>query len=303
MCVNPKFGFLVTDSFRSGLIKRSVHFCTKEHYLYMLENVDIYKNEYHSEPMTFPCGRCPECCMEHADAWAYRIMNEASQYDDNCFITLTYANTDNVNYDNASLQKKDVQDFVKRLRERIRRASGKKIRFFCCGEYGEKKQRPHYHIIIFGWKPNDLKYFKTINKHIVYTSEFVRDVWKWGFITVSEVELETALYSALYMQKLLPKQVGKSEPFLLMSTNPGIGYNFLINNIDNLILTDKIIVNGHTCKLPRYYLRVLEDKLLLDTSTLRKNRSIKSELAASSLDFSGKIEIYKKLYNWFIPDT
>jgi hypothetical protein len=37
---------------------------------------------------------------------------------------------------------------------------GGKIRFFHCGEYGDKTRRPHYHALIFGYGFPDKKIFK-----------------------------------------------------------------------------------------------------------------------------------------------
>ena len=41
--------------------------------------------------------------------------------------------------------KKEGIDFIKRLRARV----GAPIRYFACGEYGDKFSRPHYHVIFF----------------------------------------------------------------------------------------------------------------------------------------------------------
>ena len=39
-----------------------------------------------------PCGKCPMCLQARAREWSLRCMQEASQYEHNCFITLTYDN-------------------------------------------------------------------------------------------------------------------------------------------------------------------------------------------------------------------
>ena len=88
-----------------------------------------------------PCGKCLECRIQHARAWADRCVVEAKQYDDNYFVTLTY--------DDAHLPAKnslvpdDLQKFMKRLRKHF---PNNKIRFFACGEYGDTSWRPHYHL-------------------------------------------------------------------------------------------------------------------------------------------------------------
>jgi hypothetical protein len=49
--------------------------------------------------------------------------------------------------EDGSLNVAHFQKFMKRLRDRIKPL---KIRFFHCGEYGDKTRRPHYHALIFG---------------------------------------------------------------------------------------------------------------------------------------------------------
>lgn len=65
-------------------------------------------------------------------------MLEAAQYEDNCFITLTY--DDEHLPLGMSLVPKDLQDFLKRFRSRI---APIKVRYYGVGEYGDQTQRPH----------------------------------------------------------------------------------------------------------------------------------------------------------------
>lgn len=37
-----------------------------------------------------PCGQCIGCRLERSRQWAMRCVHEASLYEKNCFITLTY---------------------------------------------------------------------------------------------------------------------------------------------------------------------------------------------------------------------
>lgn len=55
------------------------------------------------------CGQCIGCRLERARQWAVRIMHEASLYNVNSFVTLTYANAP------VSLVHRDYQLFQKRL--------------------------------------------------------------------------------------------------------------------------------------------------------------------------------------------
>lgn len=60
------------------------------------------------------CGQCIGCRLELSRMWAVRCVHEASLYDENCFITLTYRPED-LPLD-GSLNKVHFQKFMKRLR-------------------------------------------------------------------------------------------------------------------------------------------------------------------------------------------
>lgn len=58
-----------------------------------------------------------------------------------CFVTFTY-NEENLP-PNRSLRRKDMTDYWKRLRKSLE-GTGKKIKYYMCGEYGDQFERPHY---------------------------------------------------------------------------------------------------------------------------------------------------------------
>lgn len=119
----------------------------------------------------FPCGHCPNCRKAKSNEWSFRISLESLSWNDLAFVTLTY-NNDNCPED-YSLVPSHLSSFVKRLRRRIERqgVSGK-IRYYGVGEYGDKFGRPHYHLIIFGLKPEDF--------HLVNLS------WNMGLVDVQK---------------------------------------------------------------------------------------------------------------------
>lgn len=93
---------------------------------------------------TYPCGKCLSCRIAKSREWSARLIHELGDWQEAVFVTLTY--DDEHLPPNHSLVKKDLQKFFKRLR----RYYQKPIRYFACGEYGEKTNRPHYHAIIYG---------------------------------------------------------------------------------------------------------------------------------------------------------
>lgn len=211
----------------------------------------LYPNyiKVHQHYQAVPCGKCMECLVAKSNEWAVRIMLEASLYEENCFLTLTY-NDDNLPA-GGLLVKRDHQLFMKSFRKAI---SPRKIRFFCSGEYGGRFQRPHFHYIIFNWSPPDTYPWRT-RDGIVYRSDFVADIWKKGFVSVGDVEYKSAFYCAKYMQKFAApdKEV---QPFLCMSNRPGIG----AFAVDPDILHGKgIYLDGRKCNVPRYFIKRLEN--------------------------------------------
>ena len=66
--------------------------------------------------LQIPCGQCVECRLKRSREWAVRCMHEASLHRDNCFLTLTYSDD---KLRSPSLQYKDFQGFMKRLRSRF----------------------------------------------------------------------------------------------------------------------------------------------------------------------------------------
>ena len=102
------------------------------------------------------------------------------------FITLTYDDA-HLPY-NQSLSVRDFQLFMKRLRKEF----GSGVRFFHCGEYGEKTGRPHYHAILFNCDFKDKKIHTVRNGHRVYVSQQLNDIWGNGLTEIGSVTFESA---------------------------------------------------------------------------------------------------------------
>lgn len=192
--------------------------------------------------LALPCGKCLGCKVERAQLWTLRIMHEASLYDENGFLTLTYADQ-NLPYGTVpTLSKRDVQLFNKRARK------GRPFRFFAVGEYGEQTARPHYHLITFGWLP---KFTSQVTARTWQSSE-VDEAWGLGNATVGQVSAASAAYVAGYVQKKLhcKDYVGRAPTFSLMSQ--GIGKRWYEQYSSDL---DKgyIVSEGRKVRIPRYY--------------------------------------------------
>lgn len=210
-------------------------------------------SSWRGEQIDLPCGQCVGCRLERSRQWAVRCMHEASLYDQNCFITLTY--DDSFLPDNNSLQLKDFQLFMKRLRKRF----GSGIRYYHCGEYGGELGRPHYHALLFNHDFDDRKFFSERSGNRLFTSDSLSSLWEKGFSTVGAVTFESAAYVARYvMKKVTGKKAedhyGQRSPeYTTMSRRPGIGKDWIRKFMGDVYPRDNVVVRSHSTRPPRFY--------------------------------------------------
>lgn len=173
----------------------------------------------------------------------------------------------------GSLNRKTHQKFMKRLREKL----GVPIRFYMCGEYGEKLGKPHYHYLIFGYAFPDKYYWKTSKSgEKLYRSPTLEKLWPFGNAWIGDVTYESCAYVAAYVMKKIngnqadwhyrrTDEYGQDywlEPeFALMSRGGRRGRGLAAEWLDefrtDVYTDDAVIRNAVKCKPPRYY-----DKLL-----------------------------------------
>lgn len=224
--------------------------------------------------LDIPCGRCYECLQNYSKEWSYRCYCESLYHDECCFITLTYKDSP------VTLIKKDYQLFLKRLRKKI---YPKKIKYFACGEYGSKGKRPHYHLIIFGYRPPDLEFFFNSGRDKIYKSKELQALWSLGFVVVGDVSLNSTKYCAKYLQKLSASPPGCIGAFTAMSK--GIGEQYFLDNYLKLKETDKIYTSSGYIKLPRYFYKLDSKYLLADSKSLEnKERRLNNALRLQRSD-------------------
>lgn len=206
-----------------------------------------------------PCGKCDACQLAAARNWAHRCLMEAYYSHDNWFVTLTF----DERFCPGLVDKKDLSSFMKRLRSAL---SLEGIRFFACGEYGEKSGRPHYHVILFDCPLKDLRLLDASKG--LFVSPTVERCWPFGFHSIAEVTPEAISYVARYTSKKSPGRKG----FLQMSRRPGIGCRYLLDHKDAYKLDYlPLFVNGSLKRLtpPRYYEKLFPE---LDWPTIKARR-------------------------------
>lgn len=212
-------------------------------------------------------------------------MHELKSHPDagSAFLTLTYDNK-HLPY-GYTLQKPDYQNFLKRLRK----ITGPGLRFFGCGEYGEKFGRPHYHIILFNYRPPDCKLYTRGAEHNLYTSQIIDSTWQNGEVKIGDVTFDSCAYTARYCMKKQNGPQGKAKYTWVTefgdkvtrspefsTRSQGIGLDYYKKYQTEILTHDNIIMNGLEVSIPRYYDKkteetdanmrrgTLSDKTLLD---------------------------------------
>lgn len=235
------------------------------------------------------CGRCIGCLLQRGRDWTVRCLHEARLHESSLFLTLTY-DDDHLFVPDAhpSLNPIDMTLFFKRLRK-----AGHRVRYFYCGEYGERTDRPHYHAIVFGLQLSDLKESFKRNGYKYFTSRFLDDVWKLGSVVVSDVTPDSVAYTAGYCLKKLYgpdatlwyAQRQTIPPFVRMSRRPGIGADYFSRYKMDMRNDYTMLSSTFKSKLPRFY-----DKLLKvsDSDDLERRKAARKDRAWSQLSEQSK---------------
>lgn len=231
------------------------------------------------KPIKLPCGQCIGCRLERSRQWAVRCNHEASLYENNCFITLTY--DDHHLPSDGSLHKEHFQKFMKRLRKKF---PGSKIRYFHCGEYGDELSRPHYHAILFNFDFQDKEVWKIKQGNTLYRSATLEKLWTFGYSTIGDVTFESAAYVARYCtKKVTGKEAeahyGDKQPeYTTMSRRPGIAADWFKKYSSDVYPSDQIVIrNNIRCKPPRYYDNLYEVDNPNEMSKIKIKRKTRAE--------------------------
>ena len=214
-----------------------------------------------------PCGQCLGCRLRNSHDWALRCTHEASLHKFNCFVTLTY-DQHHLPAD-QSVSAAEWKRFADRLRQRIG-----PFRYMMCGEYGDKKLRPHYHALIFSTAFVDDRYPSPRARpgQITYESPTLSKAWPFGFAEFGGVSWESARYVAGYVTKKRRERRlgGAPEPrytrtygpyswqvkpeFGNASRRPGIGRAWIERYWQDVYPADRVVTpDGREAKPPKYY--------------------------------------------------
>lgn len=223
--------------------------------IHIIKNLD---KEKFPDGLNVPCGSCLACKEEIAKEYTLRFQHERIEknYHKLAFLTLTY-NAENLPINNwhMTLRKKDIQLYLKRTREKLRRDmkdTNQKLLNYCyylSGEYGEEGDRPHYHIVL-----------AYNNKRIL--NEFVKQ-WetKKGFVKCFErATIQSVYYTIGYVDKKIGLYgVGKDREQLFRKFTKGMGKEHLLKNAELINKQMYCRLSKFKIGIPRYYKKKLSE--------------------------------------------
>lgn len=223
------------------------------------------KNPVRQERAPVPCGKCPNCKKRRVASWIFRLQEEEKRSSSAHFVTLTYDSRFIPISEGGwmTLSKRHLELYFKRLRKR----AGKGIKYYAVGEYGSRRGRPHYHMIVFN-VPDTQMYVDAWNGFgmDLPPEEMAKyDVKKSGHaagsVFVGSVSGASIAYTLKYIDKdtfreKREKDDDRLREFSLMSK--GLGSNFVTSpmvryyhsDISRLYVTGR---GGHRLPMPRYY--------------------------------------------------
>lgn len=228
--------------------------------------------------MQVPCGKCLGCLKKKQSDLAIRVSEEMDHSSCAVFLTLTYSDEHvpkafdpETGEMRLTLKRSDFQNWMKLLREYLHRDGfDRKVSMFCCGEYGSRTFRPHFHCVL-----------TNVNQRIIQKA---LDNWRdrFGFYNIQDVGLSALDRShvGLYVGKYSSKGVYSNQsplmvdfiekPFIESSKFLGrkwieervdffslIGENHQYEDFDDFVQdfleNFRYRKNGYDYSLPRYY--------------------------------------------------
>ena len=244
-----------------------------------------------------PCGKCPNCIINYWQQWIFRLSWEQKCSSLCLFVTLTY-DDEHLSIKNGvpSVNKRDVQLFNKRLRERLNIVQSDAVseeenkefrngayRYYIASEYGSNTLRPHYHcIMFFSW---------SVLQNRDELENIISKCWSLGFVRFDSVSSGSIAYVTKYVLKEQPSTRG-DKPFTLTSRRPGLGHQYVNDMRDwhghNPEKMYVVMSGGQKYPLPRY----LKDKFGFDKDMLnqfKEQRKIDRVVEEQEL-----IEVYRQ---------
>lgn len=148
--------------------------------------------------MKVPCRKCEKCLWVRATQWAARVKSEVELAPRSWFVTLTFSpEVYGSVYMGTSGKPAQLDSraypYVQRFLKRLRRQTGRMLRYYAAFETGDENGRGHYHALLH-----------EVNGPI--TKRAIERAWGYGFVHARLLHtdsgtLAAARYVTSYLQK------------------------------------------------------------------------------------------------------
>lgn len=207
-----------------------------------------------SQFIDVPCGKCYGCMRMRVNGWVFRHLLELSVSPTAHFVTLTYSNENVPISDKGEFvfDKREVQKFFKRLRKYLSSYyPDAKVKYHIASEYGDTFQRPHYHILLYGY-PNEPS---ALDK--------IPELWKKGHVDIGTVTEKSIRYVVEYITQYYYNENWDdpdAKPFALYSNSLGADSYVLVARYLRQTKKNLYPINGKYYRVPNSYLLALREK-------------------------------------------
>lgn len=209
------------------------------------------------------CGKCLNCLNNKKKEKALRFIQEMNNYKFKLFITLTMdelqatrsqSGKTTVDKNMFTLYIKKLQYWEKKYNMKINKDNA--MRYISCGEYGERTERAHYHIVLL------------TNAFIHHK---IKTCWKLGHVQLEAVkDVKAVYYTAGYTDKKIQKwftnkykKDNDDREVAFLKVSRGNGKRYIAEKVAQ-IKPDKYYIesfNGKN-KIPTYYKMKLKEFIM-----------------------------------------
>lgn len=244
-----------------------------------------------------PCGKCYNCLANMRNDYIFRLKAEYLSSFGGLFLTLTY-NDENLPYKEVIINgehikkpfpdKRNIQLFLKRLRKSLGFSC---LRYFCCSEYGDITLRPHWHMLLF------------FTQSITFDAklyDLITEKWALGNVQFGDITDASITYVTKYMLKDSKYLFDINDTCRLMSRNPAIGSNIIMNQLELHNLKNRdlsfVSVYGNKSRIPRIFLDKLKNHFTENELLSLKSKRIsnfENKLLSSARAKGMSLEEYK----------
>lgn len=224
-------------------------------------------------PLVYPCGRCALCeDVKRKKNSARALLGYTTVGGKGTFVRLSYRSDV---LPPLGVEKRALTKYHHRLRKLI----GPLPPWLGCGEYGDEKERAHYHIAYFG---------KEID------AEDIEQAWKLGFVDVGPLNTGGAIYITKDMVKGRVRPEGMNKPFVRFSNHFPDGMTE--EEKDKFFSRGAIIINGRSYPISEFLKRRHHDEYMAyEPVRLITSRNKKIDILQKNNYDYDKLEIPKEI--------